>query len=30
MSFEDYIAKGGRARDLQWDLDKGHVSVEWD
>jgi hypothetical protein len=28
MSFEDYIAKGGRARDLQWDLDKGHVSVE--
>ena len=28
MSFEDYIEKGGRARDLQWDLDKGHVSVE--
>ena len=28
MQFEDYIAKGGRSRDLQWDLDKGHVSVE--
>ena len=28
MQFEDYIAKGGRSRDLQWDLDNGHVSVE--
>jgi hypothetical protein len=28
MPFEDYIEKGGRVRDLQWDLDKGHVSVK--
>jgi|TARA_R110002020_G_scaffold20151_3_gene69037 hypothetical protein len=28
MSFEDYIEKGGRLQDLDWDLNKGWVSVE--
>ena len=26
ISYEDYISKGGRTRDLEWDLDKCHVS----
>lgn len=26
--YEDYIEKGGRPQDLNWDLEKGHVVVE--
>jgi len=27
ISYEDYISKGGRTRDLDWDLDKCHVEI---
>ena len=27
ISYEDYISKGGRTRDLEWDLDNSHVAV---
>lgn len=26
--YEDYIAKGGRATDLRWDVEKGRVKIE--
>lgn len=28
ISFEDYIERGGRTQDLQWDLDHGFVKVQ--
>ena len=28
ISYESFIKKGGRAKDLTWDVKKGHV--EWD
>ena len=28
MSYEDYISQGGRRQDLDWDIEKGYVSVK--
>lgn len=28
MTFEDYIAAGGRANDLRWDLERGHLELK--
>lgn len=28
VTYEDYIAAGGRGNDLQWDIDKGYIEVK--
>lgn len=28
MTYEDYVARGGRNRDLAWDVERGYVALE--